>query len=177
MLSRVQQSISLLWLRGWRLLISLTRQLHNLHHQPLVSLVQPVMRCVCMPVPPTASVQTGTTNQLRRYRSLQKTVRKTRLQQSIPAVNLTALADRVEAAHFPDSMATRPRPQKKPKKTGRPRATRLSSSGQVSAADSSVVEQCYTSEVYFGKRSLKNEVIYSSSFIVTLTDSPLHSVD
>ena len=39
-----------------------------------------------------------------------------------PAVNLTALAERVEAAHFPD-----------------PTATRLSSSGQVSAADSSVV--------------------------------------
>ena len=69
-----------------------------------------------------------------------------------PIVNLTALAERVEAA-------------------------RLSSSGQVSAADSSVVEQCYTSEVYFGKRSLKNEVIDSSSFIVTLADSPLHSVD
>ena len=74
-----------------------------------------------------------------------------------PAVNLTALAEKVEAVHFPD-----------------PTATRLSSSGQVSAADSSVVEQC---EVYFGKRSLKNEVIYSSSFIVTLTGSPLHSVD
>ena len=174
MLSRVQQSISLLWLREWRLLISLTPQLHNLHHQPLVSLVQPVMRCVCMPVPPTASVQTGTTNQLSRYQSLQKTVRKTRLQQSIPAVNLTALADRVEAAHFPDSMATRPRPQKKKKPEKKGLALRLS---KVSAADSSVVEQCYTSEVYFGKRSLKNEVIYSSSFIVTLTDSPLHSVD
>ena len=49
-----------------------------------------------------------------------------------PIVNLTALAERVEAAH--------------------------------------VVQQCYTSEVYFGKRSLlekKNKVIYSSSFIVT----------
>ena len=58
-----------------------------------------VMRCVYMPVPPTASVQTGTTE-------TPQQISENSEKNKSPAVNLTAQDERVEAPHFP----TRPPP-------------------------------------------------------------------
>ena len=65
-----------------------------------------VMRCVYMPLPPTASVQTDTTEPAQQTSVTLVNSEKNKT----PAVNLTALAERVEAAHFPDPMATLPPP-------------------------------------------------------------------
>ena len=62
-----------------------------------------VMRCVYMPVPPTASAQTSTTEPAQQTSVTPDNGERNRS----PAVNLTALAERVEAAHFPDLTATR----------------------------------------------------------------------
>ena len=65
-----------------------------------------VMRCVYMPVPPTASVQTSTTEPAQQISVTPENSEKNKS----PAVNLTAQDERVEAAHFPDNTATRPPP-------------------------------------------------------------------
>ena len=59
-----------------------------------------------MPVPPTASVQTSTTEPAQQISVTSENGENLKS----PAVNLTALAERVEAAHFPDPTATRPPP-------------------------------------------------------------------
>ena len=61
-----------------------------------------VMRCVYMPVPPTASVQTSTTEPAQQISITPENSEKNKS----PAVNLTAQDEGVEAAHFP----TRPPP-------------------------------------------------------------------
>ena len=64
-----------------------------------------VMRCVYMPVPPAASAQTSTTEPAQQTSVTPDNGERNRS----PAVNLTALAERVEA-HFPDPTATQPPP-------------------------------------------------------------------
>ena len=59
-----------------------------------------------MPFPPTASVQTSTTEPAQQISVTSENGENLKS----PAVNLTALAERVEAAHFPYSTATRPPP-------------------------------------------------------------------
>ena len=65
-----------------------------------------VMRCVYMPVPPTASVQTSITDPAQQVSVTPENSEKNKT----AAVNLTALAERVETAHFPDLTATLPPP-------------------------------------------------------------------
>ena len=59
-----------------------------------------------MPVPPTVSVQTSTTEPAQQISVTSENSENLKS----PAVNLTALAERDEAAHFPDPTATRPPP-------------------------------------------------------------------